>query len=284
MKITRMKTTRNLLVAGTVAALCCSLGDAQTIYSDNFSGGATNIFKAAPNYAVTDLGGSGNAVWYDAAAPVDSGSLLANGVDSSASRDSWLLPFSPESGQVYNLTATLNFSGDPGNWVGIGFAQNYTDTLTGNGWFVNGETGYAWVIATESTGNVQAFGGPGINNPLINQNGFFTAGVVGSHTLKVTLDTTGPQWTMTAFVDGVQAGPNFTYSPNPSIGAVGITQNNLSAPTDVQWTDFTLSAVAVPEPSALALTGAGFAVILVVALCRRRRYAAGKSAVRLISV
>jgi hypothetical protein len=98
------------------------------------------------------------------------------------------------------------------------------------------------MILTESTGNVQYFAGAGGNVQITNKSPFFAIGA-GSHSVQVVLDTTGAKWVAYAFVDGVAAGTN-TYSSNPTIGAVGITQNNLSAPGNVQWNSFALSQVA----------------------------------------
>jgi hypothetical protein len=98
------------------------------------------------------------------------------------------------------------------------------------------------MILTESTGNLQYFAGAGGSVQITNKSPFFTAGA-GTHTVQVMLDTTGAKWIAYAYVDGVSAGTN-TYSSNPPIGAVGITQNNLSAPGNVQWTSFALSQVA----------------------------------------
>ncbi|MGH7940835.1 MAG: hypothetical protein ACREE6_15540, partial [Limisphaerales bacterium] len=155
-------------------------------------------------------------------------------------------------GYVYTLTASVTFSGNPGNWIGLGFAERVpTNAAVGYGRFSDGGDvwpdmgpyGYDWEILTEGSGNVQDFGGPGGQGQLISQNGFFTAGA-GTHTAEVVLDTTGSQWVMADYVDGTQAGTNYPYSANPPIGAIGITQNNLTSPGNVQWNYFSLSEVA----------------------------------------
>jgi hypothetical protein len=105
-----------------------------------------------------------------------------------------------------------------------------------------GPNGYDWLILTEGSGNVQYFAGPGGATQVTNLNGFFTAGV-GTHTVQVILDTTAAQCVMYAFVDGDSTGTN-TYSSNPPIGAVGITQTTLTTPGDIQWNYFALTQVA----------------------------------------
>lgn len=60
-----MKTMRNLLLAGIIAAYCCSIGNAQTIYFNAFSGGATTIDGTAPTIANNFAGGTSSATWND---------------------------------------------------------------------------------------------------------------------------------------------------------------------------------------------------------------------------
>jgi hypothetical protein len=218
------------------------------LYSNYFNGGTWSI-AGMPATAANSLVGGINTTWVDALGTNDTGNMPGSGVDASTLGDSWMLPFTPHSGYIYTETASLTFSGYPGNWVGVGFAQTVTtNSASGYGRFSDGGTtppqqgpnGYNWIILSENTGNVQYFAGPGGSGAVTNQNGFFTANVPGTHTVRVVLDTTGPQWIMYAFVDGVSAGTN-TYAANPPIGAVGFTQNTLGTPANVQWNSFALS-------------------------------------------
>ena len=221
------------------------------LYSNSFYGGTWSI-AGQPLTAANSLLGGTNITWTDVLGTNDTGSMQASGIDACPLGDSWVLPFTPHSGYVYTLTASVTFNGNAGNWVGLGFAQRVaTNAANGFGRFSDGGTtppqqgpnGYAWEILTESSGNVQDFGGAGGQNQLISQNGFFTAGT-GTHTAQVILDATGAQWVMSAFVDGAEAGTGFTYTTRPPIGAVGITQNSLGTPGFVQWNSFDLSQVA----------------------------------------
>jgi hypothetical protein len=258
-----MKTITKWLLAGIMAACCCSIANAQIsysnslvgstlIYSNAFNGAAVNITNTPPNYINAVFGGSNNAVWYDALGTNDTNALLASGVQMTTSPDSWELPFAPVSNHVYTVTASLTFSGNPADWVGFGFAQRIPINATnGFGRFSDGGTtppkegpnGFDWMILTESSGNVQYFAGAGGGTPILSQNSFFTAGV-GTHSAEVLLDTTSNKWIIAGFVDGVQAGTNHPYSPNPTIGAVGITQNVFTSggQADIHWNSFTLSA------------------------------------------
>lgn len=243
-----MKTTENLLLAGIIALLSCSIGNAQIIYSNNFAlYGATNIWGTAPTVANNYAGGASSATWNDALGTNDTGALLANGSDTATLGDSWLLPFNPQPGYVYTLTASLTFTGSPGSWIGLGFAQNDSVNVpNGYGRFADssngGPTGYDFIILTESSGGVQYFTGPKGNTPQIFAGTGFTAGPQ-TLTVQVILNTTNTLWSISAYVNGVQMGYTTNYSSYPPIGAVGLTQTVLTAPTTVRWNYLTLAAV-----------------------------------------
>jgi len=249
-----MKTMRNLLWAGMIFCFNCSPGNAQIIYSNNFAlSGATNIQGMTPTVAGNFAGGIASATWNDVLGANDTGSLFANGIDNTTLGNSWLLPFYPQAGYVYTLTASLTFTGNPGSWVGLGFAQNNSaDVPAGNGRFADsssgGPVGYDWMILTESSGNVQYFSGPKANTPQIYSGTGFTG---GRQTLiaQIILNTTGSVWSITAYVNGVQLGNTTNYATYPPIGGVGLTQNTLTAPATVQWNYLTLQAAGGGPPT-----------------------------------
>lgn len=246
-----MRTMRNLLLPGIIPFFLCSLGNAQTIYSNTFNGGAVNINQKAPTVATDDAGAASSAIWRDAANTM---MLYTNGTVNTTAGDSVLLPFTPENGYIYTLTASVTFSGDPGSWIGAGFAQNYVYSGSGNAQFnQSGINGYDWAILTESSGNVQYFAGPSGAGPLFNQNNFFTAGP-GTHTLTLTLNTTAAQWVAACYIDGVQAGTNYTYPKQPAISAIGITQHTLTAPSVIHWNSFSLAATGTRTTNAVNAT------------------------------
>jgi hypothetical protein len=243
----------NLLLAGIIFLLCCSVGKAQIIYSNAFNGGAVNINGTVPTVANNYAGGTASATWSDALGTNDPGNLLANGMANTTLGDSWLLPFSPESGYVYTLTASLTFTGNPGNWIGLGFAQNNSVNVpVGFGRFAdsgnNGPTGYNWMILTESSGNVAFFTGPVANSPSIYSGTGFTSGPQ-TLTVQVILATTNSLWSVTAYVNGVQMGNSFIYTNFPFIGAVGITENSLGAPSVLKWNYLMLTATGTGVPT-----------------------------------
>jgi hypothetical protein len=235
---------KNRLWVGMILLFGCSVGDAQIIYSNNFAlGAATNIWGTTPTVASNYAGGISSATWNDALGTNNTGALLANGTDNTTLGDSWLLPFNPQSGYVYTLTGSLTFTGNPGNWVGLGFAQSDpVNELVSNGRFADSPVnGYDFIILTESTGNVQYFTGPRGNTPQIFVGTGFTAGPQ-TLTAQVILDTTGNQWSISAYVNGVQMGNTTAYATDPPIGAVGITQTTLGAPGTVHWNYLALQA------------------------------------------
>jgi hypothetical protein len=239
-------------LAGMVSLFLCSMGHAQTtIYSQTFNGGATGINQTAPTVATDTAGAASSAIWRDVA---NTGITLldANGSDNTALGDSVLLPFTPQNGYVYTLTASVTFSGNPTNWVGAGFAEYYEYTGSTPARFTDsGIQGVDWAILTESNGNLQWFGGPETGATAApSTTPFFTAGA-GTHTLVLTLNTTGTAWTITCSVDGKADGGTYTYTKNPTITAFGITQNTFSTvPTStlnqyVHWNSISLQATGV---------------------------------------
>lgn len=240
-----------VLAAAIITPLFCSHAGAQVIYSNTFNGAAVNLNQKSPTLATDNAGGAASAIWRDAA---NTKMLYANGTVNTTAGDSLLLPFTPENGYIYTLTASVTFSGDPGSWVGAGFAQNYVYSGNGNSQFnQSGINGYDWAILTESSGNVQYFAGPSGAGQIFNQNSFFPAGP-GTHTLTLTLNTTGAQWVAACSIDGVQAGTNYTYSTQPGISAIGITQHSLTAPGAIQWNSFTLEAAGTRTTNAVNAT------------------------------
>ena len=248
------KDLKTLLYAGIGVVSCCSMANAQSysnaltgatlIYSNSFSGTpGTIITNTMADYEAGILGGKNGTNWVDALGGNDTNALYANGVMGTAQGDAWLLPFTAQAGYVYTLNATVDFLGNPGTWVAAGFA-NYIGSIGGsNDRFNSG--GVDFGILTESSRNVQSFAGPGATFGYASVNGIWTP-ATGDHTLTQILDTTGTKWTVASFVDGVQAGTNYTYpTSNPNVLGVGLSQNGgnfgLSANTFL-WAGFTLAA------------------------------------------
>lgn len=211
------------------------------LYSNDFNGGLWSI-GGMPLTAANSLIGGTNTTWTDALGVNDTGRLQASGVSATTLGDSWLLPFTPQTGYVYTLTAAVTLPGYPGSWIGLGFAQIIPTNATAGRF--GDISSYAWDIMTAGgTQNLQAFMGPGNSGgAFINTNNFYPA-LPATLTNTIVLDTTGSNWTAAFYVDGVLGGStNFTTTP--PIGAIGITQNALGTPGNIQWDYFSLTQVA----------------------------------------
>ncbi|MGE9291598.1 MAG: PEP-CTERM sorting domain-containing protein [Puniceicoccales bacterium] len=167
---------------------------------------------------------------------------------------------------VYSLSANLSMTPSTGeSWYAIGFNEEFS-TSSNTGFYNPDEVeGQPWLFV-RNNGEVQVRYDE--DNYMYSGSGFD----VSDMNLELILDTSVAQWTVDAYIDGVQldlngaaAGSTYTYSTNPSsIGSVG-----LSGTAGVVGTiqDFTLQTV--PEPQAFALLfGLG---ALCVVVTRRRR-------------
>jgi len=255
-----MKTTANWLWLVIGATFSCSIGNAQIIYSNSFDGGAVTIYQTAPTAANNLLGGSSNAKWIctytnNVPAPTN-GTVLANGAIAT-NPGCALLPFTPQSGCVYFMTASLTVPAGMPNWVAMGFTQLAAQTNNVTGTFSrftdNPPAGYAWMGMRANTAQ-NVYGGRGTASPLGNA----TVIPSGTNSLTLILNTIAPLWTVSAnlggrvvgtnVIGGIQMGTNFVYGSNPPIGFAGIGQTSFSGQNiaGIQWNYWTLSATQMP--------------------------------------
>jgi hypothetical protein len=253
--------------------LATSLGTAtaQTlIYSNSFTGGATALDGSAVDYS---SGTFGSASTWQAG-----NTFLANGtagttVASSANGQAAWLPFTPLVGYVYTATATI--LNNQNNWVAFGFTSNAPpsgQTWQSTNFSVrhSNSGGFAWILTrTNATAsNVQqAFNGMNTSSQaLAGQYADPTAAV----TLQIVLDASQPTWTATYSFNGVQQGGTFSLpsAANADIGGIGFSHDrSATANSGGLLSNFTLTEIAVPEPSAFALGLVAFAGLSL----RRRR-------------
>jgi hypothetical protein len=265
---------RKLLLAGTMLAFGCALGSAQLIYSNCFNGSPTaSLNGTAPTVANSLLGGSSAASWtctYTNMA--GSATVFQNGtIDTNASCA--LLPFTPQPGCVYLMTASLTIPSGMPNWVALGFTQSAIQTNNANGtvsrFTDNPPGGYAWMGIRANTAQ-GVYGGRGTGSSLGNT----TVIPSGTNNLTIVLNTAGPQWTVSAYlggtitgtniIGGTPMGTNFAYGANPPIAFAGIGQTGFAGQSvgGIQWNYWTLSVTQVPAVTnsywvAPAATGAG---------------------------
>jgi autotransporter-associated beta strand protein len=234
-----MNKIKLLLAVGALMAISGSVASAQIIYSNDFTvGGAVTIAGTAPTVAnTTYAGGSSSAQWNNTYA-TNSTTFLANGTAVS-NNNCTLLPFTPQTGYLYKLIGSVNMSADSQNWLGLGFAQyDPTNAVAASRFADASVNGYDWLIVnTHAGGAEQAFAGVKTAGQFFNSDVITAA---GTYTLEVDLDTSGSLWKGSVFINGVQQGSTYTYTANPIIGAVGLTQNNANG--TVTWNNLALSA------------------------------------------
>ncbi len=244
------------LLAGIIAAFFSSIGSAQIIYSNFFNGGAVTVNGTMPTTANSYMGGNNGARWICTFTNGVAGTVLANGTISTNGGCA-LLPFSPLSGAIYYLTASLTVPSGMGQWVALGFAQTATQTNnSGYARFTDSPiNGYAWMGPREGS-TEQFFPGPRttINaGPPIN-----LLPSAGTYTLQILLNTFGPKWIVSAYINGTimgtnvvggsQLGSTYVYTTNPSIGFAGLGQNafGTASVAGVQWNYWSLSTALLP--------------------------------------
>jgi hypothetical protein len=156
------------------------------IYTQTFVGGNT------PIVGTTSTTGGGN--W--------AGSNIINLDGNSTEGDGAIsLPFTPQSGFIYDLTATINVTAPNSSWIGVGFLESNT---------TYGFLGTKITPALLNTGAWQTWAGPGDNS------------IKTSNEVRIRLDTTGALWTVAFFQGATQMGSTYTYTAgNPTINYVG---------------------------------------------------------------
>ena len=234
-------TTKAAAACTTLAMLGMAAGtaSADVIYSDSFPGGPSAALNGS-SPAINVTGGTWNAP----TAPSAGGWAADGSTTNTASGDQVAyLSFTPTSGNVYTLSATLNPTGNDGNWLGLGFS-----TTNSTAFYTNGGP---WMFLA-GNGALAFFSGPGTNGE--NSPGVFEP--IGK-TAEVVLNTQASQWTAQWYYNGSSLDAPIPYGTgaNPSgITAVGINTNN--EPGSVGMLSLT-SLVPVPEPASLGLFGVG---------------------------
>jgi hypothetical protein len=237
-----MKTPLKTLLIAALAHAGLSVGaNAVTvIYSQDFTGGTNTLAGTTST--------TGGGTWTGA------NILNQNGLTypTIGTRGAVSLAFTPSSGFVYDLTATINVTAATANWLGVGFLQD------------NSLYGFLMPSSPKTPMALQRNSGGANNGWELHPGGNV---VLSSNNVLVRLDTTGAQWTTSFFQGGTQIGSTYTYtSGNPTINHVGFVMEG--AVTGVTGNVSAFQLTAIPEPSTYAMVLGG---LLNLSLIRRRR-------------
>lgn len=237
-----------------LALIPSSAHAATIIYQDDFSGANnTNLSGTAPDIKPGAQTWSGSTLSFDADGSVD---------NDGGGRGAWL-PFIPATGNIYQLSGTINVAG--GSWITLGFAErnpnNHFNTTT-----ASGADPYGSAVVAPG-GAVTFFVGEGLSGSSDH------TGINGVNQIDITLDATNASstlWTMAFKLNGTQVVAPSTVLQSATfegtgsfsnIAFVGFSADNTAAG---QIDNFSLSII--PEPSTALLGGIGM-----LALLRRRR-------------
>ena len=221
-----------------------------TIYFDDFNGSSgTDLAGTAPDVR------PGSETWASGTADTGipgvlwkaDGSVLAS--TTGGGGVSAVLPFSPASGNIYELSVRLNptRTDGSGDWLALGFGT-VTGSLPGSG--------APWVYKRgDGLFDTASLLGPGVGG--IVSHGSPTGLQPSPTDFRIVLNTTALSWTAEWFIDNTSV-RTATYSTNPTITHVGIFRYESAAGSAG---DFQLTVI--PEPGTAMLFGLGLAGLAV---------------------
>ena len=259
----------SLAAAALAAAACVGLAGTASastiIYQDSLSGSSST----ALNGAAPTVDNGPSATWTANTYPVwsDSGYTSYNLDQSTKTRDSAYLGFTPTAGKIYTLSATLTITsvdtsnGASNDFLDIGFPGNIqagnnslggTSTLnTGWDWpsSISNVNASPWVLLRGSGGGDYVTG-PSTGGEVALSS---TAAIGSPNNISIVLDTAASAWTYQVFDNGAAASPIVAFTTNPTMTAVGLQNAGVIGTVS----DFKITSSPVPEPATLALVGAG---------------------------
>ena len=231
-------------------AWCAASARANIIYQDTFAGTG----DLADHTLDTTTNGNTWTVSPSGSFTVQSGAKVNSGQAT--------LPFTPPTagGYIYTLSADVTIAPTTStNWIALGFSRTVADSgVDSAGMYYNLVD---WTLVRDTGGTYTAIG-PGTSTLMAAPD--VTPGDL-LH-LSVILDTTAANWEATWHIgDGFERSYTYT-SGKPDINYVTMVDTGPTA----TFTNFTLSAIQTPEPSALTLLGLGLLGLLAYAWRRRK--------------
>lgn len=217
------------------------------IYSDGFNRiGALN--GSTPDVTLGQYGGTAGATWISAPWNTDGAAVVTNPSQGAAT-----LPFTPQTGHLYQISVTENNTSGNSEWLALG----YSDGTGGGSTFYHAEvTPKAWMLmrGTTATFQNQSFYGSGTTNPA-------SIGTeTGTNTIAINLDTRPANWQINWYVNSNLV-RTATFATNPTITSVSFGNDNMAGiPVQGTFENFTLAVV--PEPGTLALVAFGSLAVM----------------------
>ncbi|MBN1510600.1 MAG: hypothetical protein JXB13_01165, partial [Phycisphaerae bacterium] len=170
-----------------------ALEEGDVIYSDPLNGADTTLTGTAPR----DRGGVGANPWTANARGV----FRANGRVEGRGRSGVFLPFTPEAGKVYTLSAEVDATGDDAGWISLGFAARNGDSVFN----ARSVKGYGTMIVRGRRGDEAGMFYPG--EGVAGYTAF--ANDDGKQDLRIVFDAADSKaanWSMTFFNNGIEVG------------------------------------------------------------------------------
>ena len=185
---------------GNVSAFKLTATKATVIYSQNFTGGTGALAGTTTTV--------GNGTWtpdIPSSNDIPGSNVIDLNGNTTAQYGSISLPFTPQSGFIYDLTATINVTAANGSWLGVGFLEN--------------NDAYGFLGVPNVSNNKPAAlrrGGDWQVWPEATNIGWT------SNDVLIRLDTRNSTWTSTMFQGGVQMGTtqNIVTAPINYVGIV----------------------------------------------------------------
>ncbi|HEY1685221.1 MAG TPA: autotransporter-associated beta strand repeat-containing protein [Tepidisphaeraceae bacterium] len=204
LKQSGIKRTSSILGAAVAAVLASHTARATVIYSNVFNGPSTSFLNGTVPGVENNSGGEIGAgvAWTGGVQAMDwkADGSVSNGTSNYSNA---ILPFTPNAGEVYELSGTLFESTNSNLWDAFGFQQGstiITSSANGANRLIDaGGNGYAFLLhrGNDSASADQLFGGPITSNVANLQLGWAQQ---VAEDAEIYLDTTGSQWVATFYV------------------------------------------------------------------------------------
>jgi hypothetical protein len=259
-----------LISAATLSALALAASaQAAAIFQDDFNGTVGNTINGtAPDVR------PGTETW---TAATTTTFVTGDYASMTSASQAAFLSWTPAAGNIYELSVDVIFNTTTGGIATLGFFDNNisttkapnTATAINTPWLGLRNTGGALLrdlTGAAGTGFAEQTTASGTTTIKVSDSPL----VWKWNTIKLVLDTTATNWTITGYVPNasnvlVQVGTTQTYTGNGGLNAVTSVGFSTISGAVIQYDNFKLETV-VPEPTSLALLGLGG-----LSLIRRRR-------------